>query len=176
MAYRKPIVRQVAWLSILPQLLVMGVIVLVFTLLIEPFLKALIVAMIAYLTISNLLERGIPHNHRKGILLSKKGDYHQAIEKFEKSYDFFNRHSWIDKYRYITLLSSSRVSYTEMSLTNIAFCYAQIGKRELTKQYYEKTLKLFPDNEMARKALNIIATFENEHSDSANNINDSDCQ
>ena len=79
----------------------------------------------------------------------------------------------IDKYRYITLLSSSRISYTEMSLINIAYCYVQIGYREKTKQYYEKALALFPDNEMAKRALNIISTLENEPSDSANSI-DSD--
>ena len=173
MAPGKPIIRQVTWLSMLPQLFIMGLLVLGFALLIERFLTALIVAMITYVTISNLLERGIPHNHRKGISLSNKGDYYQAIEEYKKSYDFFSRHSWIDKYRYITLLSSSKKSYTEMSLINIAYCYVQIGDREQTKQYYEKALALFPDNEMAKRALNIISTLENESSDSANSI-DSD--
>jgi len=166
MASGKPVVRQVAWLSILPQLLIMVVIVLIFTLLIERFITALVVAMITYLAISNILERGIPHNHRKGVLLSKKGDYLHAIEEFQKSYDFFTKHFWIDKYRCITLLSSSRKTYTEMSLVNIAFCYAQTGEIDLTKHYYKKALDLFPDSEMAKSALDMIAILEHEPSNS----------
>jgi len=151
----------------------MVTIVIIFTLLIERFITALTVAMITYLAISNILERGIPRNHRKGVLLSKKGDYLHAIEEFQKSYDFFTKHSWIDKYRYITLLSSSRIPYTEMSLVNIAFCYAQTGERDLAKHYYKKALELFPDSEMAKSALNMIATLENGPSNSANKRDES---
>ena len=44
---------------------------------------ALMAAMVAYLAISNLLERGIPRSHRRGVSLVKKDSYDQAIEHFD---------------------------------------------------------------------------------------------
>ena len=135
-------------------------------LLIEPFSITLMLAMATYLAISNILERGIPHNHRKGISLVKKGNYAQAIEEFKKSHEFFLRYSWIDKYRFLTLLSSSRISYAEMSLINIVSCHENLENTELSKQYYSKALELFPNSEMAKDGLNMIASFEKESPDS----------
>ena len=168
MSSGKPIMRQIAWLSILPQFFIMGVLVVIFILFVNPFELALFLAMIVYLTISLILRRCVPHNHRKGVLLYKQGNYIQAIEEYKKSYDFFCKHSWIDKYRYITLLSSSKVSYTEMALLNIAFCYAQSNNAALSKEYYQKVLALFPDSEMAKSSLNMISSFENKSINSDN--------
>ncbi len=158
----KPIIRKIAWISLFPQLTVMGILMFAFSLFIRPISIDVFLGAVTYLLFSIVLERGIAHNHRKGISLSKVGNYAQAIEEFKKSYDLFCRHSWINKYRYITLLSSSRYSYTEMALVNLAFCYVQSGNIELAKQYYQKTLKLFPDNEMAKIALNAIISSVNQ--------------
>lgn len=160
MSSEKPIVRQVAWLSMFPQFIVMGVLVGVSILLVKSFKLALLLAMAAYLVIAFILRCRVPLNHRKGILLYKQGNYAQAIEEFKKSYDFFQKHSWIDKYRYLTLLSSSKASYAEMALLNIAFCYTQSNNAELSKEYYKKVLEFFPDSEMAKSALNMISSFE----------------
>lgn len=165
MSSGKPIVRQIAGLSVFPQFLVMGILIVVFSLLVKPFKLALFLAMTAYLVTAFILRCCVPYNHRKGILLYKQGNYVQAIEEFEKSYIFFCRHHWIDKYRYLTLLSSSKASYTEMALLNIAFCYAQSNNAELSKEYYKKVIELFPDSEMAKSALNMIASFEDKQDD-----------
>ena len=151
MASKAPIIRQVAWLSVLPQLaLIVCIIVFAYFLGFRYFVLA---GAIIYLTISFLLQFGIPFHHRKGVALFKKGSFLEAIPFFEKSYAFFKRNAWIDKYRYIILLSSSRVSYTEMALLNIAFCYGQSGKGKRSKEYYEKTLNEFLDSEMAKASL-----------------------
>ena len=92
----------------------------------------------------------------------------KAIEEFKKSYNFFCRHTWIDKYRCITLLSSRRSSYTEMALLNIAFCYTQSKNAKLSKEYYQKVLEFFPESEMAKSALNMISSFESEDDDIEN--------
>lgn len=162
MSSGKPIVRQIAWLSIIPQFFVMGVLVVVFILLVKPFTLAIILAMTVYLVTSFILEHYVPYHHRKGILLYKQGNYVQAIEEYKKSYDFFCRHSWIDKYRYLTLLSSSKLSYTEMALMNIAFCYVLCQNVKLAKEYCQKVLELFPDSEMAKSTLYTISLYENK--------------
>jgi tetratricopeptide (TPR) repeat protein len=111
---------------------------------------------IIYLTISFLVRFGVPSHHRKGIALFKKGSFMEAIPFFEKSYVFFKKNEWIDKYRYITLLSSSRISYTEMALLNIAFCYGQSGNGKESKDYYEKVLSEFPNSEIAKASLRMF--------------------
>ena len=154
MASKSPIVRQVAWLSLLPQFALI-VCIIVFARLIG-FRNYVLAGAIIYLAISFLLRFGIPFHHRKGIALFKKGAFVDAIPFFEKSYDFFKRNVWIDKYRYITLLSSSRASYTEMALLNIAFCYGQSGDGKRSKEYYKKTLSEFPDSEIAKASLRMF--------------------
>ena len=75
---------------------------------------------------------------------------------------FFCMHTWIVKYRYLTLLSSSKVSYTEMALMNIVFCYAQLNDVKLAKEYCQKTLEYFSDSETAKSTLNMISSLENK--------------
>ena len=167
MASKTPIVRQTAWLSVLPQFVFMGLLVLLYSLIIESFLNALMVAMFTYLAISLTLKFSISHYHRKGISLFKAKEFKEAADQFEKSYRFFKKHQWIDKYRYITLLSSSRASYTEMALLNIAFANAQIGNGKIAKQYYQQCLSEFSDSEMAKTSLNMIASIENKSTTTA---------
>ncbi len=152
MASGKPVVRQIAWISLLPQLLLLMVLVWFWG-----SMGALI-----YLLASFILRRLIPRNHRKGIRCFSSGDYPLAIREFEKSYEFFTRHSWIDRYRYVVVLTSSRASYREMALLNIAYCYGQMGQGEKAKGYYRKTLEEFPESEMAKSALRMLNSVRGE--------------
>lgn len=154
MSSKSPIVRQIAWLSLLPQLILIFCFI-AFAHLIG-FQSYLLFGALIYLAISFLLRFGIPFYHRKGVSLIKKGLFLEAISFFEKSYSFFKRNAWIDKYRYIILLSSSRISYTEMALLNIAFCYGQSGDGKRSKEYYKKTLSEFPDSEIAKASLRMF--------------------
>lgn len=161
MASRKPIVRQTALLSLVPQLLFMTLLCVIYILFIESKFLAIELALITYLIISISLKLTIPHNHRKGIALYKAGKYEQAIAEFQKSYAFFSKYTWIDKYRFITLLSSCKISYREMALLNIAFCYSQIGDGKNSKDYYLKAIAQFPNSEMANTSLKMIESIEN---------------
>lgn len=158
MASGKPIVRQVAWLSLIPQMLVLFGIIFLFRQLgiVEP----IVTGAAAYLIILLVLRKRVALDHRKGINLFKKSAYAEAIPHFEKSYAFFNKHSWIDRWRYIVLLSSSKISYREMALLNIAFCHGQTGNGPESKKVYEQTLQEFPDSEMAKAALNMIESVQ----------------
>lgn len=158
----KPILRQTAWTSVFLQFLVMGLMIAGFQLFVTPFWLPPCLGATTYLVAHFSLEICIPHNHRKGMLLCKQENYLQAIEEFKKSYHFFCRHTWIDKYRYLTLLSSSKISYTEMALMNIVFCYAQLNDVKLAKEYCQKTLEYFPDSEIAKSTLKTISLYENK--------------
>ena len=102
----------------------------------------------------------VAFHHRMGMVHLKSGHFETAIHCFEKSYEFFRRYPWVDKYRYITLLSSTRISYREMALVNVAFCHGQTGNGRESKEYYEKALAEFPDSQIAKSSLRMIASAQ----------------
>jgi tetratricopeptide (TPR) repeat protein len=154
MASTYPITRQIAWVSLIPQLIVMACLILLAGLLGLPHYFAL--GALVYLLLSGLLKRILSRHHRKGIALYKKGLFKEAITHYQNSYAFFIKHSWIDKYRYLTLLCSSRVSYIEMALLNIAHCYGQIDEAEESLKYYQLALQAYPNSEVAKMALRMF--------------------
>lgn len=148
------VVRQIAWLSLLPQFLFALLLIFMYHQLRFP--DPPFYGLVSYLIISFSLRTFIPHSHNKGMKLVKKDKFAEAIPFFERSYNFFTKNNWVDKYRFITLLSSSAMSYREMSLTNIALCYAQLGDDEKAREYYQITLQEFPKSEIAKSGLNIL--------------------
>jgi len=158
MSSKTPTVRQINWFSIIPHFIIMGIIILIWHILYPQ--EALLYGVGTYLLLSFSLRSIIPRDHRKGIKKSDSAEYQEAITHFQKSYDYFKKNEWIDKYRFIALLCSSNISYREMALANIAFCYSQIGEGEKVKEYYEKTLKEFPDSKIAKTALNLINSIK----------------
>ncbi|KGK28677.1 hypothetical protein EL45_19520 [Cellulophaga sp. E6(2014)] len=122
--------------------------------------KAFLYGAMTYLVISFSLRNLIPRDHRNGIKKNNAEKFEDAIPDFEKSYAFFKKNEWIDKYRFITLLSSSKMSYREMALANIGFCYSQIGDGVKSKEYYERTLKEFPESGLAKSALKMMSAME----------------
>lgn len=154
-----PIIRQIAWIALVPQLLFMGFLMIIYYLFnIKEFI---FYGAITYLLISFLLRNLIPRNHRKGIKYIKQLGFEKAINEFEKSIDFFSRNKWIDKYRYLVLLNASKMSFREMGLCNIAFCYGQTGNVQQAEKYYNLILEEFPDNGIALAGIRMITSIKN---------------
>lgn len=158
MASETPTIRQTAWISAIPQFLFMGLLLMVFHQISSE--NAVLYGAVTYLSISYILRNFIPKSHRKGLSLYKENRFLEGIDSFQKSYDFFCQHNYLDKYRYLLLLSSSKMGYKEMALNNIAFGYSQIGDGKKAKEYYERLLVEFPKNEIAKAALKMIDSFE----------------
>lgn len=59
----------------------------------------------------------------------------------------------VDRFRYVAVMSSSKMSYREMALCNVVFGYGQLGDCERVREYYERALREFPDNVLAKTAL-----------------------
>ncbi|MBN2794676.1 MAG: hypothetical protein JXR88_04670 [Clostridia bacterium] len=106
------------------------------------------------------LKKIVPKDLRKGMELVKAGQLRDAVTAFKSSYDFFTQKAWIDKYRVITMLSVSPMSYREMSLINIGFCYSQLEEVEKSRKIYEKILKEYPQNDIAKYALKQLPNIE----------------
>lgn len=110
----------------------------------------------AYLAWSSGSRAVLARAHERGIRRLRREDYAAALPEFIASYDFFTRHSWIDRWRAITLATAAKSCYRETALVNIACCHLQLGKPDLARQAYQSTLCEFPDNEIARAILELL--------------------
>jgi tetratricopeptide (TPR) repeat protein len=161
MSSKTPTVKQVAWISILPQMIVMGLLMFLWYHYNQQ--DFIIYGAGSYLVLSYILRTSIPKEHRNGMKKVKTENFESAIPNFERSYEFFQKHDWIDKFRFLVLLSSSRITYKEMALNNIAFCYGQIGQGDKSREFYKRTLKEYPDSGMAKAGLRLLnSTSKNE--------------
>jgi tetratricopeptide (TPR) repeat protein len=158
MASTTPIVRQINWLSLIPQLIVMAV--LSFAWWFYDKRNFILLGTLSYLILSIVLRGVLARQQRKGIQEIRKGNYKAAIPYFEKSYEYFTKNTYLDKWRSLFLLSSSRISYREMALINRAFCYTQIKEGEKAKELYKKALEEFPDSGMAKAGLNMMESLK----------------
>ena len=149
-----PIIRQIAWISLIPQLALMALLIGIAYFFFPEY--ALMYGASAYLFISIILKTQISKAHRQGIVFIHKKQYKNAIIRFEESYAFFKKYPWVDKYRYITVLSASKIPFGEMALNNIAFSYGQLGNRKKARAYYKQTLAEYPNSEIAQVALNLL--------------------
>jgi tetratricopeptide (TPR) repeat protein len=160
MSERVPIVRQTSWRAVVIQLIPLAVGVSIFLLTTTNSVRlSLAFGALAYVVYSNGSKRLIARSHRRGMRRVKSGQYEDAIRDFEESYAFFSKHSWLDRFRSITMLESSAIGYREMALSNIAFCYAQLGDGRQTKAYYERALVEFPNSAIAKFSLKAIEAF-----------------
>jgi tetratricopeptide (TPR) repeat protein len=166
MASNIPFVKQIAWMSIIPQLIILFIIIMLFVQLKVP--NPPIVGAIVYWTCSIALRYFVPKSHREGMKFTKLQAYEKAIVSFKNSYDFFTKYRWVDNNRYLTLLSSSKMCYREMALCNIAFCYSQIGKGTNAIEYYSLVLEEYPENGLAKSGLAILNSLKDQSQNSSN--------
>ncbi|MDR0262577.1 MAG: tetratricopeptide repeat protein [Sphingobacterium sp.] len=160
MSANVPIVRSVSWPAVL--ILIVFWMVLVVASLFLFQLEGVMVASVLFFILVTALQQLIPKSHKKGMKAVKQNDFKGAIEYFKQSVDFFTKKEWLDKYRAVTMFSASKMSYREMALCNIAFCYSQTGQAEKAKALYEEILQEYPENGIAYYALNSINTFSNQ--------------
>ena len=97
--------------------------------------------------------RLIDGHQRRGCRAAARGDLDAAIAEMEAGQDFFQRHRWLDRWRLLTLLSPSAISYREMALLNIGFFQAQLGRKDAAKAAYRRVLADFPESRVARQNL-----------------------
>ncbi|MCF2489899.1 tol-pal system YbgF family protein [Dyadobacter sp. CY347] len=155
-----PVVKKIAWISLVPQLGLLAILTGLYYIL--GVKHAILFSALTYLMMSNLARFLVLKHHNRAVKFVKAEDFRSAIRGFQSSYDFLSTYPWIDKYRYMTLLSSSKLSFREMALNNIAFSHAQIGEGDQAILYYNKMLTEFPNSDLAETALNFIDAFKSD--------------
>jgi len=158
MSSKVPIFNQIAWTSLIIQLVIICLFYFIFEKL--AIGDSILMAALLYSLLAFILRKTIAKNHRIGITIIKQHQYQESIPYFEKSIIFFEQNSWVDTYRFITLLSSSKISYKEMGLCNIAFAYSQIAEGENAIIYYEKAKAINPLSGLAIAGLNMLNSIK----------------
>jgi tetratricopeptide (TPR) repeat protein len=155
---QRAIVRKIAWWYTVPQLMLMFVLIVLLWKSFFPTDLNLAVAYgaIVYLLYSFASKAFLLRNHRRGVYLTKIQSFRDAISAFKLSYAFLRKYAWLDKYRFITMLDSSAVSYREMALCNIAYSYAQLDENVAAATYYRKALAEFPQSAMAKNGIEYV--------------------
>jgi hypothetical protein len=97
MSSQTPIIRQVAWPAVIPQLCALAAAVAIGYFLVGR--SGISLGALAYLAYSIGSRQIICRAQRAGISLVKQGRFAEAIPMFQESFDFFERNSWIDRYR-----------------------------------------------------------------------------
>lgn len=152
--------KEIGWLSIVPRILFLGILCLAFYQLDRRYYFQF--AFIVFLIVTFGLRRfSFPAAVRTSIALIREAKFEAAIPYIKKSIEFYNRHPWIDKYRFLLMISSSKLGIMEMSLCNLAYCHLQIGDVKAAKAMYEEVLRQYPENPIAKVQLvtiNSVAT------------------
>ena len=155
MARRVPVAREIHWGYIFAQF---GIFILLYAVArsITGQDFALLIAAVVYVAYSNFGRFVLAGQHRRGIVLVRKRQWQASVPHFRASYEFFDRHQWIDRYRWLFLLSASAASYREMALVNEAFALGQQGLLVESRHVYERALAEFPGSPLAEVALNLM--------------------
>lgn len=154
MAVKVPTTRSIDWVSLLPQFAVLFGLVIVLDVLNVP--QPILVGSVLYLVLAIALKLGLTGAHRKGIHAVKAGRFTEAIPYFERSRAYFEERPWLDRYRYLLLLSSSAWSYREMAMANKAFSLSQLGMRTDAINSYEEVLREYPESALATVPLRMM--------------------
>jgi len=156
MSSKVPFVKQeTVWLALVPRILFIGILSMVYHQWDRK--NYLVFGFITYLIIwYGLRTMAFPKEVHKSIGLIKEEKFDEAIPYIERSIEFYNKHSWIDKYRFLLMVSSSKRGIRESSICNLGFCLLQIGDVKAAKEVYEDVLRQYPENTVAKIQLRTI--------------------
>lgn len=148
MSKKIPIIRSTNYFYFIPQIGILCFIIYILYLL--DVSHYLVLGASLYFLLSIYLKVLIPKWHRKGVFYLKKGELQGSILSFQRSYQYFQKNAWIDQYRALTLFSTSHLSYSEMAIMNIIYCYEQLGDKKNALKYHKLLQQQFPNNKYSR--------------------------
>ena len=108
-------------------------------------IRGILVGVIVFAVAAFLLRIILQYNHINGMRLIDDKFYPEASEFFRKSYLFFSKHYWIDKYRFITMFSSNYLSFRDMDLNNYGVCLTCMEEFDKALEAYKLLQTLNPD-------------------------------
>jgi tetratricopeptide (TPR) repeat protein len=120
----------------------------------------LLFAFAAYFAYSTVARGLILTHHQRGMKFFRQKHYHEAILSFQQSIQYLNANAWIDRHRWLVLLSSSALSYREMAMFNIGAAYVYLDNAREARKAFESFLMAFPFSQLAPTVRKLMLTLE----------------
>ncbi|HEX7831150.1 MAG TPA: tetratricopeptide repeat protein [Thermoanaerobaculia bacterium] len=157
MARKLPVVRVISWPAVLLQLVFFAMLfAFAYWVLRLSFWPAYLGSAAAILILLVIRRRIFAHDQHVGLKLMRTGRFAEAVEPLQRSLSFFEEHPSIDRYRALVIGSASRMSFRELALCNLAYTHGQLGNGAESRRLYEQVVREYPDNVLARGALNLM--------------------
>lgn len=118
------------------------------------------VGFLVFIAFTILSRRLLSRDQIRGMKHLQKDELQEALACFERSYEFFSEHEWIDRFRALTMMTPTAFCYREMALCNIAYCHGQMGDGAKLKATLRRTLEEFPENPLALAGLRSFQASE----------------
>lgn len=107
--------------------------------------QAVLAGFATYILLVGLLRLIFLRDHNAGMKLMRKKQYAEAAEAFSRSEAYFAKHPKVDKFRFITIFSSSAIPYRQMALNNMGICYREVGEYLEALKAFRQLAELNPD-------------------------------
>ena len=124
---------------------------------------------VCYIVIAWTLRLSFQKHHRRGMMLLRMENYAEAAAAFRKSEAFFRTHPIIDRYPFITMLSSNAIPYRQMALNNLGICCIRLDQPEQALEAFETLRELNPDYPNVQKESEMLRRYLEEAADCTDN-------
>ncbi len=92
----------------------------------------------------------------QGVDYLKKGQFEQALVAFQAQYYVLESNSWVDRYRWLVLLSPTTYSFREVALLYQVAPYVQLGDKKRVMDATRECLRINPLNVFAHTRLELV--------------------
>jgi len=158
MQQKMPVVRQLHWISLIPQLVAIAALTLPIYAVIPPLglFRASAIAALVYLIFCRLMRSWLTRDHILGMKAYHAQHFDEAILHFENSYGFFSAHHKVDAWRSMLFGVASRNPYRTIALMNKAYCCGQTQRGQEAIELYERVLNEDPECKLAQASLTML--------------------
>jgi hypothetical protein len=115
---------------------------------------------IVYMAFCRIMRWRFAGHHRGGIRAYRARRFDEAVVHNRASFEFFERHPWMDRWRFLLFGTASRTPYKTMALGNLAYSEVMRGNRSLAVSLFEQALRLTPGYANAEVGLAMLGTTE----------------
>jgi hypothetical protein len=115
-----------------------------------------------YVVFCRIMRWRFAGHHRAGVRAYRIRRFDEAVAHNRASFEFFERHQWMDQWRFILFGTASRTSYRTMALSNMAYAEALRGNRSSAASLFKQALQLTPGYANAEVGLAMLQTAESD--------------
>lgn len=153
MGTKVPVVGNTRWLMVLPPLAVLGALIALSGLAFGWVWWSMLIAFGVWLAYTFTARWVWVRHHRAGLRALQAGRWEEAIECYRRGEALFREKPWIDRWRPLTLMTASAMSFTEVAVNNIGVAQLQAEDALAAEATFERGLAEFPDSIVMQNAL-----------------------